>query len=176
MCRFETAKKKGEYDDESRRRENAKASLERYMHYFERYDAHSKAREKVGVGWLVGGMQANGGRVLWREASGFGPGGTKASEGSGEEYGVRWMKGMGLWCCSSTRTSEASGVARAEGGGEGGGIVQERWEPMGEGPELLQGEGCVLTWVVLLAVARPAPTPPSYPGVLQSRPYRIEYY
>lgn len=51
--RFETAKKKGEYDDESRRRENAKASLERYMHYFERFDAHSKAREKVGQGQLV---------------------------------------------------------------------------------------------------------------------------
>ncbi|KAG2435678.1 hypothetical protein HXX76_006879 [Chlamydomonas incerta] len=45
--RFETAKKKGDYDDESRRRENAKASLERYMHYFERFDAHSKAREKA---------------------------------------------------------------------------------------------------------------------------------
>ncbi|GFR48822.1 hypothetical protein Agub_g10775 [Astrephomene gubernaculifera] len=45
--RFETAKKRGEYDDDSRRRENAKASLERYMHYFERFDAHSKAREKA---------------------------------------------------------------------------------------------------------------------------------
>ncbi|EFJ49570.1 hypothetical protein VOLCADRAFT_59371 [Volvox carteri f. nagariensis] len=45
--RFETAKKRGDYDDESRRRENAKASLERYMHYFERFDAHSKAREKA---------------------------------------------------------------------------------------------------------------------------------
>ncbi|KAG2501662.1 hypothetical protein HYH03_000165 [Edaphochlamys debaryana] len=45
--RFETAKRKGDYDDEVRRRENAKASLERYMHYFERYDAHSKAREKA---------------------------------------------------------------------------------------------------------------------------------
>ncbi|GIL57550.1 hypothetical protein Vafri_12725 [Volvox africanus] len=45
--RFETAKKRGDYDEESRRRENAKASLERYMHYFERFDAHSKAREKA---------------------------------------------------------------------------------------------------------------------------------
>ncbi|KXZ55686.1 hypothetical protein GPECTOR_2g1236 [Gonium pectorale] len=47
--RFETAKKKGEYDDEARRRDNAKASLERYMHFFERFDAHSKAREKARV-------------------------------------------------------------------------------------------------------------------------------
>jgi ariadne-1 len=41
------AKKTGEYDAETRRRENAKHSLERYMHYFERWDAHNKAREKV---------------------------------------------------------------------------------------------------------------------------------
>lgn len=47
--RFETAKKKGDYDDDTRRRENAKASLERYMHYFERFDAHSKAWEKAKV-------------------------------------------------------------------------------------------------------------------------------
>jgi ariadne-1 len=45
--RYEVAKKTGEYDAETRRRENAKHSLERYMHYFERWDAHNKAREKV---------------------------------------------------------------------------------------------------------------------------------
>jgi ariadne-1 len=45
--RFEVAKKAGEYDDEARRRDNAKASLERYMHYFERWDAHNKARDKA---------------------------------------------------------------------------------------------------------------------------------
>jgi hypothetical protein len=38
----------GEYDDESQRRNSAKHSLERYMHYFERFDAHNKARQKVG--------------------------------------------------------------------------------------------------------------------------------
>jgi len=48
LCRYEAAKKVGEYDAETRRRENAKHSLERYMHYFERWDAHNKAREKVG--------------------------------------------------------------------------------------------------------------------------------
>jgi len=37
----------GEYDGETRRRENAKHSLERYMHYFERWDAHNKARDKA---------------------------------------------------------------------------------------------------------------------------------
>ena len=45
--RFEVARKAGEYDDEARRRDNAKASLERYMHYFERWDAHNKARDKA---------------------------------------------------------------------------------------------------------------------------------
>ncbi|GBF98045.1 hypothetical protein Rsub_10273 [Raphidocelis subcapitata] len=45
--RFEVAAKAGEYDDEARRRDNAKASLERYMHYFERWDAHNKARDKA---------------------------------------------------------------------------------------------------------------------------------
>lgn len=43
-CRYEAAKKTGEYDGETRRRENAKHSLERYMHYFERWDAHNKVR------------------------------------------------------------------------------------------------------------------------------------
>jgi hypothetical protein len=42
VCRYEAAKKTGEYDGEARRRENAKHSLERYMHYFERWDAHNK--------------------------------------------------------------------------------------------------------------------------------------
>eukprot|EP00775_Hariotina_reticulata_P011699 gene11699-11843_t len=45
--RYEAAKKTGEYDGETRRRENAKHSLERYMHYFERWDAHNKARDKA---------------------------------------------------------------------------------------------------------------------------------
>lgn len=48
-CRYDAAKRKGDYDDESRKRENAKQSLERYMHYFERWDAHQKARNKVCV-------------------------------------------------------------------------------------------------------------------------------
>jgi hypothetical protein len=37
----------GEYDEESQRRDKAKHSLERYMHYFERFDAHDKARNTV---------------------------------------------------------------------------------------------------------------------------------
>ncbi|MEW5317617.1 MAG: hypothetical protein WDW38_008901 [Sanguina aurantia] len=58
--RFEVAKKKGEFDEESKRRENAKVSLERYMHYVERFDSHSKSRDKarqdhakVNGEWLV---------------------------------------------------------------------------------------------------------------------------
>jgi ariadne-1 len=47
ICRYEAARSKGDYDDESRRRHNAKASLERYMHYFERFDAHAKAYDKA---------------------------------------------------------------------------------------------------------------------------------
>eukprot|EP00798_Chlamydomonas_sp_ICE-L_P010388 gene10388-8330_t len=46
-ARYETAKKKGDLDDEAARRDNAKQSLERYMHYFERWDAHHKARDKA---------------------------------------------------------------------------------------------------------------------------------
>ncbi|KAG1674307.1 hypothetical protein FOA52_013496 [Chlamydomonas sp. UWO 241] len=47
--RYEVAKKKGELDEESKRRENAKHSLERYMHFFERWDAHHKARDTAKV-------------------------------------------------------------------------------------------------------------------------------
>eukprot|EP00884_Botryococcus_braunii_P023086 jgi/Botrbrau1/9461/Bobra.0252s0082.1 len=42
--RYETAKKKGEYDEESQRREQAKNSLERYMHYYQRWAENDKAR------------------------------------------------------------------------------------------------------------------------------------
>lgn len=47
--RYEAAKKTGEYDGEQRRRENAKHSLERYMHYFERWDAHNKVRRLIQI-------------------------------------------------------------------------------------------------------------------------------
>eukprot|EP00983_Pelagomonas_calceolata_P031456 986642-Pelagomonas_calceolata.AAC.2 len=46
---YDAAKRKGDYDEETRKRDNAKQSLERYMHYFERWDAHQKARNKVGA-------------------------------------------------------------------------------------------------------------------------------
>lgn len=46
-ARYETAKRKGEVDEAARKAENAKQLLERYMHYFERWDAHQKARNKV---------------------------------------------------------------------------------------------------------------------------------
>ncbi|KAF5836210.1 hypothetical protein DUNSADRAFT_6276 [Dunaliella salina] len=45
--RYDAAKRKGDYDEETRKRDNAKQSLERYMHYFERWDAHQKARNKA---------------------------------------------------------------------------------------------------------------------------------
>lgn len=70
--RFETAKRKGELDGDQLRRENAKASLERYTHYYERYDAHHKAQAKVRLdaGAAAGGEPVvlrwlcNGGAVL----------------------------------------------------------------------------------------------------------------
>jgi hypothetical protein len=64
LIRYEAAKKTGEYDAEARRRENAKHSLERYMHYFERWDAHNKAREKVRKG---GGSAGGRGAKVQRE-------------------------------------------------------------------------------------------------------------
>ncbi|KAL6748380.1 hypothetical protein V8C86DRAFT_2879354 [Haematococcus lacustris] len=45
--RFEAARRKGDFDEEASKRENAKQSLERYMHFFERWDAHQKARVKA---------------------------------------------------------------------------------------------------------------------------------
>ena len=34
-CRYEVAKKKGDYDEETMKREHAKNALERYMHYYQ---------------------------------------------------------------------------------------------------------------------------------------------
>ena len=47
MCRYETAKKKGDYDEEQQKRENAKQALERYMHYYQRWAENDKARVQV---------------------------------------------------------------------------------------------------------------------------------
>ena len=45
--RYETAKKKGDYDEETQMRENAKQALERYMHYYQRWAENDKARLQV---------------------------------------------------------------------------------------------------------------------------------
>ena len=45
--RYETAKKKGDYDEEQQMRENAKQALERYMHYYQRWAENDKARLQV---------------------------------------------------------------------------------------------------------------------------------
>jgi len=45
--RYETAKKKGDYDEETQQRENAKQALERYMHYYQRWAENDKARLQV---------------------------------------------------------------------------------------------------------------------------------
>ncbi|KAK3278739.1 hypothetical protein CYMTET_13334 [Cymbomonas tetramitiformis] len=45
--RYDANKNAGEYDETEKRRENARNSLERYMHYYERWAAHEKARVKA---------------------------------------------------------------------------------------------------------------------------------
>ena len=45
--RYEQAKAKGEFDEESQRRENAKHALERYMHYYQRWAENDKSRKEA---------------------------------------------------------------------------------------------------------------------------------
>lgn len=47
LRRYENAKKKGDYDVEQQKRENAKHALERYMHYYQRWAENDKARLQV---------------------------------------------------------------------------------------------------------------------------------
>jgi len=46
-CRYEQAKAKGEFDEESQKRENAKHALERYMHYYQRWAENDKSRKEA---------------------------------------------------------------------------------------------------------------------------------
>lgn len=46
-CRYEQGKKEGKYNEEEAKRERAKQSLERYMHYYQRFAEHDKARKQV---------------------------------------------------------------------------------------------------------------------------------
>lgn len=45
--RYEAAKKRGDYDEDTRRRDNAKVMLERYTHYYERWALHNTAHKKA---------------------------------------------------------------------------------------------------------------------------------
>ncbi|XP_020402231.1 probable E3 ubiquitin-protein ligase ARI8 isoform X1 [Zea mays] len=45
--RYESAKKEGVYDETESRRERAKNSLERYMHYYERWASNQTSRQKA---------------------------------------------------------------------------------------------------------------------------------
>ncbi|KAK9833366.1 hypothetical protein WJX84_001950 [Apatococcus fuscideae] len=45
--KYETAKKRGEYDEESLKREHARISLQRYMHYYQRWAENDKARTQA---------------------------------------------------------------------------------------------------------------------------------
>lgn len=44
VFRYEVAKKKGDYDEEAQKREQAKNALERYMHYYQRWAENDKSR------------------------------------------------------------------------------------------------------------------------------------
>lgn len=58
--KFEAAKRQGKYDEETQKREHARQSLERYMHYFERWHQNEKAKQKVTVLMM---MLSHGGRL-----------------------------------------------------------------------------------------------------------------
>ena len=45
--RYEAARRGGQYDAETRRKETAKVLLERYTHYYERWAAHDVAHKKA---------------------------------------------------------------------------------------------------------------------------------
>lgn len=45
--RYEQGKKEGKYNEEEAKRERAKQSLERYMHYYQRFAEHDKARKQA---------------------------------------------------------------------------------------------------------------------------------
>jgi ariadne-1 len=45
--RYETGRKEGKYNEEEAKRERAKQSLERYMHYYQRFAENDKARKQV---------------------------------------------------------------------------------------------------------------------------------
>jgi hypothetical protein len=47
LLRYEQGKKKGEFSEEELKREHAKNSLERYMHYYQRWAENDKARKQV---------------------------------------------------------------------------------------------------------------------------------
>ena len=47
LCRYELGKKEGKYNEEEAKRERAKQSLERYMHYFQRFAENDKARKQA---------------------------------------------------------------------------------------------------------------------------------
>ncbi len=47
--RYRKAKEKGEIDEEEQQRQHARQSLERYMHYWQRWAENDKARKNVGA-------------------------------------------------------------------------------------------------------------------------------
>ena len=46
-CRYEAGKRKGEFSEEECKRKQAKDSIDRYHHYYERFHAHHAARAKA---------------------------------------------------------------------------------------------------------------------------------
>ncbi len=46
-CRFKKAVEKGEIDEQELKRQHARQSLERYMHYWQRWAENDSSRKKV---------------------------------------------------------------------------------------------------------------------------------
>jgi len=66
-CRFKKAVEKGEIDEQEQKRQHARQSLERYMHYWQRWAENDSSRKKVG--WAGG----RAGRCPVSGAGSFGP-------------------------------------------------------------------------------------------------------
>lgn len=54
-CRFKKAVEKGEIDEQEQKRAHARQSLERYMHYWQRWAENDSSRKKVGSCARTGG-------------------------------------------------------------------------------------------------------------------------
>ena len=118
--RYEAAKKKGDYDEEAATRERARTALERYMHYFQRWAEHDRARARA-----VATAAAAVGDKLERLAEVTGTP-TSQLRFVGDAWAqviqcrriLKWTYAYGYY-----RFAEREGGAAEAGGGAGGGAA-----------------------------------------------------